>query len=169
MTSFAVRAIGTIRTSHVTFEDTPVQASLNLDELGVIELDPGYLDATDGLAGFSHAWLVTWLGPQDGSEPAVPDLRQVPFLLRRSGQQVGILAMRGPKRPNPIGLSLARLVEVHGTRIVFGGVDMLDGTPLLDLKPYFRDVDHPNGEVRCGWFDGVDLDGPTTPGDLSGC
>ena len=105
--SFAVRTIGVIRTNHTTFDDTPVQASLNSDEVGVVELDPRYVDATDGLAGFSHAWLVTWLGPADGSEAALPDLRQVPFLLQRSGQQVGILAMRGPRRPNPIGLSLS--------------------------------------------------------------
>src|SRR4029450_3789945 len=106
MPTFTVRAIGTIRTSHTTFEDTPVQASLNGGELGAIELDAPYVDATDGLAGFSHAWLVTWLGPLDGGEVPPPELRQVPFLLSRSGEQVGILAMRGPRRPNPIGLSL---------------------------------------------------------------
>ena len=98
----------------------------------------------------------------------MPELRQVPFLLRRSGQQVGILAMRGPSRPNPIGLSLVRLVEVDGAWIVFAGVDMLDGTPLLDVKPYFRDVDQPLDDVRCGWFDAVALDGPTTPRELDG-
>jgi tRNA (Thr-GGU) A37 N-methylase len=76
--------------------------------------------------------------------------------------------MRGPRRPNPIGLSLVRLVEVDGARIVFAGVDMLDGTPLLDLKPYFRDVDQPADDVRCGWFDTVALDGPTTLEELSG-
>lgn len=168
MPAFTVRTIGTIRTRHMTLEDTPVQAALNADELGTIQLDTQYVDATDGLVGFSHAWLVTWLGPADGSEPPTPELRQVPFLLRRSGQQVGILAMRGPSRPNPIGLSLVRLVEVDGARIVFAGVDMLDGTPLLDVKPYFRDVDQPLDDVRCGWFDAVALDGPTTPRELDG-
>ena len=166
MSSFPLRPIGSIRTRYATFDDTPVQAALNLEEHGVIELDPRYLGGLEGIGDFSHAWLVTWLGPTDGGLAPEPALRQVPFLLQRAGKEVGIFAMRGPRRPNPIGLSLVRLLAVEPPRLTFAGVDMIDGTPLLDLKPYFRDVDTPIGDVRCGWYDSVDLGGPVTPREL---
>ena len=63
----------------------------------------------------------------------------------------------------PIGLSLVRLLAVEPPRLTFVGVDMIDGTSLLDLKPYFREADTPIGDVRCGWYDSVDLGGPVTP------
>ena len=166
MSSFSLRPIGSIRTRYATFDDTPVQAALNLEEHGVIELDPRYLDGLEGLGDFSHAWLVTWLGPADGGLALEPALRQVPFLLQRAGKEVAIFAMRGPRRPNPIGLSLVRLLAVEPPRLTFAGVDVIDGTPLLDLKPYFRDADTPIGDVRCGWYDSVDLGGPVTPREL---
>jgi len=153
---FLLRPIGTIRTRYASFDDTPVQAALNVDEHGVIDLEAPYVDGLEGLGEFSHAWLVTWLGPAEGLAPE-PAMRQVPFLLQRTGQEVGIFAMRGPWRPNPIGLSLVRLVGVESPRVTFAGVDMLDGTPLLDLKPYFREADTPIGDVQCGWYDSVDL------------
>ena len=160
-----VRAIGTIRTRYTAFEDTPVQATLNPDEDGTIELDPAFVDALDGLDGFTHVWLLTWLAAWD-RQPPVPELRQVPFLLRERGTVMGVLATRGPRRPNPIGLSLVRLVAVEGTTIRFSGVDMLDGTPLLDLKPYVATVDQPQGEVRSGWLDTVTFDDRITPSAL---
>ena len=166
MSSFSIRPIGRIRTRYATFDDTPVQAALNLEEHGVIELDPRYFDGLEGLGDFSHVWLVTWLGPADGGLASEPALRQVPFLLQRAGTEVGIFAMRGPRRPNPIGLSLVRLLAVEPPRLTFAGVDVIDGTPLLDLKPYFRDADTPIGDVRCGWYDSVDLGGPVTPREL---
>ena len=159
------RVIGRIRTRHASFEHTPVQAALNPEEEGTIELDPRYLDALDGLSEFSHLWLLTWLAPDEG-QPPEPELRQVPFLLRRAPRRLGILATRGPKRPTPIGLSLVRLVAVDGTTIRFAGVDMLDATPLLDIKPYVARLDQPLGEVRCGWFDTVTFDEHITPASL---
>ena len=166
MSPFPLRPIGTIRTRYASFDDTPVQAALNVEEHGVIELDMSYVDGLEGLGAFSHAWLVTWLGPAEGGPAPEPALRQVPFLLQRTGQEVGIFAMRGPRRPNPIGLSLVRLVAVEPPRVTFAGVDMIDATPLLDLKPYFRAADTPVGDVRCGWYDLVDLGGPVTPREL---
>jgi tRNA (adenine37-N6)-methyltransferase len=166
VSSFPLQPIGNIRTRYARFDDTPVQAALNLEEHAVIELDPRYVDGLDGLGEFSHAWLVTWLGPTDPGVADEPELRQVPFLLQRIGKEVGIFAMRGPRRPNPIGLSLVRLLAVEPPVVTFAGVDMIDGTPLLDLKPYFQDADTPIGHVRCGWYDSVDLGGPVTPREL---
>jgi tRNA-Thr(GGU) m(6)t(6)A37 methyltransferase TsaA len=158
------RVIGRIRTSHTSFEDTPVQATLNMDEEGTVELEPRYAEALDGLSGFSHVWLLTWLAGDE--QPPEPELRQVPFLLRRTPRLLGTFATRSPKRPTPIGLSLVRLVAVEGSTLRFRGVDMVDGTLLLDLKPYFADVDVPDGEVRCGWMDTVTLEKGSTPASL---
>jgi tRNA (adenine37-N6)-methyltransferase len=63
---------------------------------------------------------------------------------------MGILATRGPRRINPIGLSLVRLLGVDGASVRFAGVDFVDGTPVLDVKPYVARFDRPPGDVRCG-------------------
>lgn len=79
---------------------------------------------------------------------------------------MGIFATRGPRRVNPIGLSLVRLTEVSGRVIGFAGVDLLDGTPVIDLKPYVTRFDRPEGEPRCGWFDTVEMREGVSPADL---
>jgi tRNA-Thr(GGU) m(6)t(6)A37 methyltransferase TsaA len=158
------RVIGRIRTRHTSFEHTPVQAALNPDDEGTIDLDRRYVDALDGLSEFSHLWLLTWLAEDD--RPVEPDLQQVPFLLRRAPRLIGTLAMRGPKRPTPIGLSLVRLVAVEESTVRFRGVDMLDGTPLLDIKPYVSRLDLPAGDVRCGWYETVNFGDGITPASL---
>jgi tRNA (Thr-GGU) A37 N-methylase len=84
---------------------------------------------------------------------------------------MGLFAMRGPRRPNPIGLHLVRIVSVRDDGFIFAGVDMLDGTPLLDVKPWVAPADVPIGRtvapsVRCGWFDDVSFDRGQTPRSL---
>jgi tRNA (adenine37-N6)-methyltransferase len=165
VTTPSLRIIGSIHTPRTALGDTPVQAALNTDDEGTIELDPRYRDALDGLDEFTHAWLLTWLAPIDAVPPE-PALKQVPFLLQRRPRELGILATRGSRRPNPIGLSLVRLVAIGGTNIRFAGVDMLTGTALLDIKPYVERLDHPAGPVRCGWFDTVIFDDKLTPNSL---
>jgi tRNA (adenine37-N6)-methyltransferase len=160
----SLRVLGVVRTGHTSREETPVQSALNADDAGRVELDEHYADALDGLDGFSHAWLVTWLGG-DGDD-AEPALRQVPFLLGPHGRAMGILATRGPRRPNPIGLSLVRLGPIEGCVVRFRGVDMVDGTLLLDIKPYVAAFDQPTGDVRCGWFEDVELPLNATPASL---
>ncbi len=161
----ALSFIGVVRSGRTELADTPVQSALNPDEEAVLELDPAYADALLGLDGFDYAWLLTWLGsPDRPTEPA--KLRQVPFLLGSQPREYGILATRGPRRINPIGLSLVRLGRIDGTSIHFRGVDVIDGTPVVDLKPYVTRFDRPPGEpgdVRCGWFDGVAMPLGATP------
>jgi tRNA-Thr(GGU) m(6)t(6)A37 methyltransferase TsaA len=166
-----LQPIGTIRTGRTERAATPVQSAVNLDEHGTIELDPAYADGLDGLEGFTHLWLLTWLGAGQTSEDtgegaSPPALRQVPFLLGGTGREIGIFATRGPRRPNSIGLSLVRLVSVDGAIVRFAGVDMVDGTPLLDLKPYVAQFDRPTDDVRSGWFDTIEIRPGVTPGDL---
>ncbi|HEY5359244.1 MAG TPA: tRNA (N6-threonylcarbamoyladenosine(37)-N6)-methyltransferase TrmO [Streptosporangiaceae bacterium] len=161
--------IGIVRTSHREPEATPIQASLNRAEHGTLDIAEPYLDGLDGLRDFDYAWLLTWLHrPGEPAEPAgkVP-LRQVPFLLRRRPRRVGVFATRGPRRVNPIGLSLIQLLDVTGGEIRFAGVDLLDGTPVLDVKPYVTRFDRPPGEPRCGWFDELAIADGTTPAQLA--
>lgn len=152
MTNPPLRAIGVVRTPYTQRADTPLQSAFDRATVGCVDLDPRYADALDGLDGFTHAWLLTWLA--DADAPVVePELRQVPLLLRDAPQLMGIFATRGPRRPNPIGLSLVRLLDIAGHTIRFAGVDLLDGTIVLDVKPYVSYFDVPKGTVRSGWFD----------------
>jgi len=158
--------IGVVRTSHHELETTPIQASLNRAEHGTIDIEEPYRDGLDGLAGFDYAWLLAWLHrPSDpGGDPP---LRQVPFLLRRQQRKMGLFATRAPRRVNPVGLSLIQLLEVTGQFVTFAGVDLLDGTPVIDIKPYVTRFDRPPGDPRCGWFDQLTIADGTTPGQLA--
>ena len=157
--------IGVIRSQYTDTERTPIQARLNPAAAAAVELHPQYADGLDGLAGFDYAWLLTWLHqPHDADRPT--RLRHVPFLLRAQQRQIGIFATRGPRRVNPIGLSLVALISVNGPIVRFHGVDLLDGTPVLDIKPYVTRFDRPPGEPGCGWFDEVPITDGSTPGRL---
>jgi len=176
--------IGVIRSAHTEPETTPIQAALNRAGHGVIEIAEPYREGLAGLDGFGYAWLLTWLhrpgdrrDADDGEEPGAgegrgdrggrPPLRQVPFLLRRQRRQMGIFATRGPRRVNPIGLSLIQLLEVTPETVRFAGVDVIDGTPVIDLKPYVTRFDRPPGDPPCGWFDEVALGDGSTPAGLA--
>lgn len=145
-----------------------MQSCLNPDETGVLFVERAFRCGLDGLRDFDFIWLLTWLQPEDGPPPA---LRQVPYLRRGRGEPIGVFAMRGPRRPSPIGLSLVRVLEVTEEGCSFAGVDMLDGTPVIDIKPFVAAFDVPpdrtlDAPVRNGWFDGVDLLAPHTPSSL---
>jgi tRNA (adenine37-N6)-methyltransferase len=165
-TAVPLQVIGVVRTAHTDFAGTPIQARLNRDEQGTVEIDRSYRDGLDGLAGFDYAWLLTWLDmlPEPDGDPP---LRQVPFLLRSQQRETGIFAARGPRRINPIGLSLIRILDVTGLVIRFAGVDLLDGTPVIDLKPYVTRFDRAPGEPRCGWYDRVPISDGSTPAQLT--
>lgn len=160
-----MHAIGVVRTSRTELEATPIQSSLNRAEHGIIEIDGRYAEGLAGLAGFDYAWMLTWLHRPD-DPGAEPPLRHVPFLLRPEQREMGMFAARGPRHINPIGLSLIQLLDVTGPAIRFAGVDVIDGTPVIDLKPYVARFDRPPGEPRCGWFDHVPMSDGLTPADL---
>jgi tRNA (adenine37-N6)-methyltransferase len=157
--------IGVVRTGRTTPESTPVQAALNRQEHGTVDIFQPFVEGLAGLEGFDYAWLLSWLHLPDTPGEAVP-LTQVPFLLRPQQQRMGIFATRGPRRVNPIGLTLIQILEVAGHQVRFAGVDLLDGTPVIDLKPYVTPFDRPPGDPRCGWFDAVAMPEGVTPADL---
>ena len=110
---------------------------------GRIELDPEFTEGLADLDGFSHLILVYHLHLVTAARLTV-----TPFLDDRPH---GIFATRSPARPNPIGLSTVRLVAINGSTIEVEDVDMVDGTPLLDIKPYVPAFDERH-DVRVGWF-----------------
>jgi tRNA (adenine37-N6)-methyltransferase len=157
--------IGIVHTGRTERESTPVQAALNRGEHGTVEVVDRFVEGLSGLAGFDYAWLLTWLDRPDAPGEPAP-LTQVPFLLRPRRETMGIFATRGPRRINPIELSLIRILSVSGGAVRFAGVDLLDGTPVIDLKPYVTYFDRPDAEPRCGWFDTVAMREGVTPADL---
>lgn len=105
----------------------------------------------DGLEGFSHVWLISLL-----HESANTRQRGKVHPPRLQGKKVGILASRTPHRPNPIGLTLAKVESVDGDRLIVSGIDLIDGTPIFDLKPYLAQADRPD-QYSCGWADNTDF------------
>ena len=110
-----------------------------------IEVFAPHRGCLQDLDGFSHVWVLAHLHETTGWDPAVAT-----FL---DDTTHGTFATRSPRRPNPIGLSLAELVEVEGSAVVVSGIDLLAGTPVLDLKPYVPLFDTPAADVRAGWFE----------------
>lgn len=141
----AFTPIGVIRTPFAQPAGMPIQAAGAAGAPGTIELEPAYAEALADLDGFSHLVLLYHLHRITGWKPSVvPFIDTVPH---------GLFATRSPARPNPIGLSTVRLVGIEGTTLRIADVDMLDGTPLLDIKPYVPQLDdRPN--PRIGWYAG---------------
>jgi tRNA-Thr(GGU) m(6)t(6)A37 methyltransferase TsaA len=121
---------------------------------GVIQLLGGHdfeMALTD-LAGFSRIWLLWWFHHNQGWRPKVLPPRG------RVGRR-GLFATRAPYRPNPIGLTSVPLLEVKGRRLYIGPHDLLDGTPILDIKPYLPSVDS-HAQEREGWLEALGEEGP---------
>ena len=132
--------IGRIRTPWTRRDECPKNAR-GSDATCTIALDPRYAAALDGVATCTHIVVLYFM------DQARRDLLvQAP----RHGERRGTFALRSPVRPNPIAMSVARLVRVEGTTLTVVGLDCLDGTPLIDIKPYFASVDSvPDAAV--GW------------------
>lgn len=139
---FVMRPIGEIHTPFIDKRDTPIQAARSA-ATGQVEVYPAYVAGLRDLDGFSHIILLYAFHRSDDYTLSV-----TPFL---DDQERGLFATRYPERPNPIGLSIVRLLAVHDQLLDIEGVDMLDGTPLLDIKPYVPDFDA-RTDVRTGWY-----------------
>jgi tRNA-Thr(GGU) m(6)t(6)A37 methyltransferase TsaA len=123
--------IGRIRTPWTRRDQCPKNAR-GSDAECTIELEPRYAAALDGVAACTHLVVLYFM------DRARRDLLvQMP----RHGERRGTFAIRSPVRPNPIAMSVVRLVRIAGTRLTVVGLDCLDGTPLIDIKPYFASVD----------------------------
>jgi len=134
--------IGIIHTEHRVPEETPAQPLFARGCSGRLEVFPEYAEGLKDLEGFSHLILLYHFHKAED-----PKLTVQPFL---EDATKGVFATRHPSRPNHIGLSIVRLASVEGTTLHIEDVDMLDGTPLLDIKPYVPRFDHVAG-ARGGW------------------
>ena len=124
----------------------PIQPSGAAGIHGTVELFPEFAEGLKDLDGFSHLILLYNFHQSSGYRLTV-----TPFL---DSEPRGVFATRAPKRPNPIGLSIVRLARIQGATLDIENVDMLDGTPLLDIKPYVPDFDH-QADCRIGWLEQV--------------
>lgn len=120
--------IGFVRTTQRLHHEAPRQSGLGRGGDGVIELRQGLQNGLKDLGGFSHLWVLTWLHLVRGAR-----LRVRP---PRDGESRGVFATRAPQRPNAIGLSCVRLLGIEKRVLRIADHDLLDGTPVLDLKPY---------------------------------
>lgn len=142
--------IGFMRTDKRVKFDAPHQPDMRRQEENVIELLPGYEyeKALRDLDGFSHIWLVWWFHRNTTWRPLVLPPRGAP-------KRRGMFATRSPHRPNPLGLTAVPLLGIEGLKLFVGTCDLIDGTPILDIKPYLTTADcFP--DARMGWLEEVE-------------
>jgi tRNA-Thr(GGU) m(6)t(6)A37 methyltransferase TsaA len=137
-----ITPIGIIRTPLEASGDAPIQSAKS-EIPGEVAVDEEYIEGLESLDGFSHAILLYWF---HRAKP--PTMKVKPYL---DSQEHGLFSTRAPSRPNPIGLSVVRIVEINGGLIRFTGADMLDGTPLLDIKPFVPEFDN-RLDAASGWL-----------------
>lgn len=138
-----LKSLGVIHTAYTKVSEMPIQP-LAAKEAAFIELNPEYVDGLKDLEGFSHITLLYHFHKVEGYE-----LQVTPFM---DTEEHGIFATRSPKRPNGIGISTVELLGIKGNIINIGQADMLDGTPLLDIKPFFPRYDN-RENVSIGWLE----------------
>ena len=144
---FSYRQIGVIRTGHSEPDATPIQPVFAEGACGRVVLLPEYEEGLCDLERFSHVYLIYAF-----DRAGQPRLRVRPYL---DDTLRGVFATRAPSRPNAIGLSLVRLLGRDGATLRVADVDILDGTPLLDIKPYIGRFDS-RDEARSGWQEDID-------------
>lgn len=152
---FSLSPIGWVRSPYRRRFGTPQQsAAVDSEAEAVLELDPALIpeSALADLTGMERLWVVSWLHRGGTWAPRVMPPRGP--RVRRS-----VFSTRSPDRPNPIGLSAVRLLHVEGRHLHVRGIDLIDGTPILDLKPYLPYADAFPG-AKAGWIDGIPRDAP---------
>jgi len=136
--------IGYVHSPFQTVDNMPIQPPGAADAKGTVEVLDDFRPGLRDLEGFSHLVLLYYFHRSKGF-----DLQVVPFL---DDSSRGVFATRAPRRPNAIGLSIVHLTGMEGGTLHIRGVDVLDGTPLLDIKPYVPRFDAP-ANVRTGWLE----------------
>jgi tRNA-Thr(GGU) m(6)t(6)A37 methyltransferase TsaA len=141
-TEFPMRRIGTVRSGYRDRAEIPKGPGAQHDAEGVLEIDASFAAGLTDIEGFSHLYVLWVFDRAEGFDlMATPPTDDRPH---------GVFATRSPQRPSPIGLTVVRLLGREGNRLRVRGVDMLDGTPILDVKPYLSNV--PEAELKRGWM-----------------
>lgn len=143
MQEITYRPIGIVHSDIKSRTGSPIQAVYGPEMKGTIELFPEYQDGLKDLEGFSHLILIFHFHLSSGFT-----LIQKPFL---DDEPRGVFAIRSPRRPNPIGITIVKLEEMKGCDLEISGLDIVDGTPLLDIKPFIPKFDTREA-VEVGWI-----------------
>ena len=144
-----IEPIGVIRSPYTSIEQMPIQPKGAAEVEGQVVLDEQYVYGIQDLVGFSHIYLLYHFHRAVRTE-----LQVIPFM---DSQSRGVFATRSPLRPNHIGLSIVELVAVSNNVLTIHGVDVVDGTPLLDIKPYIEQFDRVE-KSTAGWLDASDCE-----------
>ena len=144
MQQIKIYPIGIIRSPYTKGTDIPIQGIFNNEVAAYVELYDKYSVGLKDLDEFSHAIILYYFHKSQRE-----DIEGQPFL---EVNKHGIFAIRSPHRPNHIGLSIVKIERIETNKVYFSQVDMLDGTPVLDIKPYVKYFDS-RDDVRCGWLD----------------
>jgi tRNA-Thr(GGU) m(6)t(6)A37 methyltransferase TsaA len=150
--SLTLQPIGYLRTRQRVKFQAGHQPAAAEEESSVLELLPGcgYEQALQDLAGMDRVWLLWWFHRNDSWRPLV-------LPPRGPARRRGVFATRSPHRPNPLGLTVVRLLGIEGCRLRLGPCDLVDGTPVFDLKPYVAAYDA-FGDARSGWIDTMEAE-----------
>ena len=148
--SLTIRPIGFLRSGKGVRFKTLHQPDETAEEINVLELNPGtgIREALRDLDGMERIWLIWWFHRAESWRPLV-------LPPRGPSQRRGVFSTRSPHRPNPIGMTPARLLGIEGLRLLLGPCDLLEGTPVLDIKPYVPAYDA-FPESRAGWIEAVE-------------
>lgn len=145
-----VSPIGFIKNQMVNKFDAPHQPDKNSSSTSIITLLPNqdFHKALEDLSGFEYIWVLWWFHKNKTWKPKV-------LPPRGEGIKRGVFATRSPHRPNPIGISILPLISIQGRELVVGTSDLIDGTPILDIKPYIPNIDsYPDAKV--GWIKAIE-------------
>jgi len=139
---FSARPIGTVRSPYQSTQQVPKGRGAKHEAEGTLEILPEFEAGLQDIDGFSHLFVIWEFDRAEGFElVGTPPCDTRPH---------GVFATRSPYRPNPIGLTVVELLRREGPVLHVRGVDMLDGTPILDIKPYMSGI--PTEKLRLGWF-----------------
>jgi tRNA-Thr(GGU) m(6)t(6)A37 methyltransferase TsaA len=137
-----MQPIGFVRSPYSETKAIPKGCGVKHEAEGVLDILPEFEQGLTDIEGFSHIFVIWAFHQADGysllGKPPTDDRAH------------GVFATRSPRRPNPIGLTVVELIRREGTRLIVRGIDMLDGTPILDIKPYLSSV--PQEKLKRGWL-----------------
>ncbi|TAL69288.1 MAG: tRNA (N6-threonylcarbamoyladenosine(37)-N6)-methyltransferase TrmO [Bacteroidetes bacterium] len=140
------KPIGTIYSPFNETTGMPIQPSAAIGIHGCIIMNDEFIEGIKDLDGFSHIILIYYLHLIEHSQLLVN-----PFM---DSVERGIFSTRAPARPNPIGLSVVRLIDIQDNNLIIENVDIVNGTPLLDIKPYVPECENYDDDYRIGWLTG---------------
>jgi len=141
-----IEALATVESPFKNLINMPVQPKGAKDTQATLVFKKEYQSGLKDLDGFSHIYLIYYFHKVTEAELSV-----IPFNDKTNTSR-GVFSTRTPKHPNSLGLSVVELIKVEENRVTIRGVDILDGTPIIDIKPYIENFDKVEGKVKCGWM-----------------